>query len=685
MGAQIDKAILSGSPAARKTLAAHVHQLRAAMVPELWNPAPETLALLALKPEIAATLLGVQPSCRLPLQTDPQQLSDLDLLSHRMAVIGDQEIQFHETEKQGYLIVNVDALCQDLKKAGVNISSSELSSSLYDLEERQNPLRLFTDSLNQATRKSARVAAQALQTQPTLKVDGPHSLRQVGLIAYCDSDDSVRKLQQSLTDWDQNFATFGHQDRTLRLCDDSPEPYAQSVRSACQNFQSQAGTQVQYLGRQEKEEIRQAMIEAILASPTRAQLQAAGETVDRPTIDAMTRAMFGGQGPNGYRSGPTENRNLSTLLLQGSRSFQADHDMLPRVETSTADRLRRSLGYQAQLPPPGQRTTTTPVDLLSQLRHQPGDRISSPQFCGATDPPIDYIVEGSILPKDRLSSQPPATNGLVGGGRPVDEAGHSGVFRTASPMLLPRHYDQFLPLSPTIRDGDIAVGYLMTQHGGPQARELSRFILHTEKAGSKWGGEAHLLHDTLTSQALLKTLYSLKSGGAFGDSSLDAMADGLLERIRSKGDLPEAREASAQLLDSHADLIDRYIRNRDERSQALQGLLHDLSGDANQRRKALRQWYRPENEQADKLHEPHPRHSSSVARQEVEQALQASLADAQAMRTLQPPTPQQAAELRQQMADQVTNKLHDYALCLKFRHEILEVTARFGGPAQPTP
>jgi hypothetical protein len=680
VGAQIDQAVLSGSAPARKALMAHVHQLRAAMVPELWNPAPETLALLTLKPEIAATLLGVQPSCRLQLnpETDQRQLGDLDVLAHRMAVIGDQEIKFHETEKEGYLLVNVDALSQGLKKAGVNTPAWQISNSLYDLEERQNPLRLFADSVNKATRKSARTAAQALQSSPPLaSVDGPHSLRQVGLIAYCDSDESLQKFVQSLVDWDSNFATFGHPNRTLRICDDSPEPYASAMRKACDEFDSQVGTRVEYLGRPEKEEVRQAMVEAIMASPTLTQLQAAGEAVNRSTIEAMTRGMFGGQGPDGYRSGPTENRNLSTLLLQGSRSFQADHDMLPWVETSTADRLRRSLGWEA--PPTPARTLTTPVDLLSQLQHEKGDRISSPQFCGAVDPPINLIVEASLLGQGGLASRP-VPDAPDQGGRAVDEGGLSGVFRTASPMLLPRQYDQFLPLSPTIRDGDIAVGYLMKEHGGPQARELSRFILHTERAGSKWGGEAHLLRDTIISQALLKTLYNFKAAGAYKEPGPDGMAEALLSSIRAHPDVPEAQEAVTALLAANADLIFRYIANRQERSQALEGLLHNLEGDANQRRRALRQWYRLEDQRADKQGQPHQRHSSSLARQEVEQALQTSRAEAQAMRALHPSSPEEATQLRNKMVAQVVSKLHDYALCLKFRQEILDVTRQFGGP-----
>jgi predicted oxidoreductase (fatty acid repression mutant protein) len=53
IASQVDKVVL-GQP----SFSTRVRHLRTAMKPDFWEPASETLALLAIKPEIAATLLG---------------------------------------------------------------------------------------------------------------------------------------------------------------------------------------------------------------------------------------------------------------------------------------------------------------------------------------------------------------------------------------------------------------------------------------------------------------------------------------------------------------------------------------------------------------------------------------------------------------------------------------------------
>ena len=131
----------------------------------------------------------------------------------------------------------------------------------------------------------------------------------------------------------------------------------------------------------------------------------------------MTLQMFGGVSPEGHwTSGPTQNRNLSMLLLQGQRAFQADHDMQPRVLTTAGEcerheflEVHNSPSEVTELevteldlalrddPDETDRYATQgvwdslPVDLLSQMSAVPGDRIASPQFCGSADPPIKRL------------------------------------------------------------------------------------------------------------------------------------------------------------------------------------------------------------------------------------------------------------------------------------------------------
>jgi hypothetical protein len=110
-----------------------------------------------------------------------------------------------------------------------------------------------------------------------------------------------------------------------------------------------------------------------------------------------------------------------------------------------------------------------------------------------------------IVFKDELLNQNPS-GWSVGAERPVNDTEDEGGFRTSSPMLLPENYETFLPLSPTIRDGDIMVGSMMERHAQITPRELPRFILHTVTAGSQWGGEANLLKDTTVSNAVQRAM-----------------------------------------------------------------------------------------------------------------------------------------------------------------------------------
>jgi hypothetical protein len=635
IASQVDKVVL-GQP----SFSTRVRHLRTAMKPDFWQPAPETLALLAFKPEIAATLLGLQPVYH--LKQPQRQLEDLHTLAQRVTVIGDQRIALHQTEDGAQMLINVDALARDLNMLGAQTTPKEVHQELWNIMEPGNPVRLFADSIGEAMAPTVS-GLQPLETHES----SDNQVRQIGMIAYCDTPEEVDKFQNTLKDWEANFQLFGHHDRTIRICDDSPPQHAERIRQACQSHQSGIGTTVQYFGRQEKEALRQQMTERITATPKFEQLG-----LTRQDIEAMTLGMFGGVGAHGYSSGPTENRNLSTLLLQGTRSFQADHDMVPQVQTMTADRLRSHNGYEMLGSPSAPDLITMPVDLLTQLENEaPANGIFSPQFCGSVDPPIEHIVQSKTYFQDDMLK---ATSGRRTGmqtGRSVLDAENEGVFRTASPMLLPEKYETFLPLSPTVRDGDLIVGAMMKKQAGIQARELPRSILHTVAAGSQWGGEANLLKDTTLSQTVSYALFDLT------DAGIEATADQILRNLI---DQPEwLQEKAEKCMEAHWQVAKGYVESRDKRIEALQGLL------ANPNPKALQEWYagRP-----DKTGDP------TQACLEMKAEMGQNEREAADMAELKPDQ-----NRVQVLVGKAAQKLRDYALALKFHEEILEVTRQAGG------
>lgn len=640
VAAQVDKVVLG-----QTRYSTRVRHLQTAMRSEFWQPAPETLAMLALKPEVAATLLGLQPVYRLK-DEGQRQLEDLHTLAQRVTVVGDQQISLHETDDGKLLLVNVDALARDLNAMGAKTDPHEVSENLWNLMEPGNPVRLFADSLGSA------LAPTVAKLQPVAR--HPHSdnkVRQIGMIAYCDSADEVVKLQQTLQDWEANFQTFGHHGRTIRICDDSPSEFAQGIRRACQDHQSEIGTTVVYLGRQEKEALRQQMVERIVTSERFPEMG-----LSRQDIESMTLGMFGGVGPDGYRSGPTENRNFSTLLLQGSPSFQADHDMQARVLTATHDGLRRLDGYQRLHDKSEPQTISMPVDLLTQLQDEaPRKGISSPQFSGASDPPIENIVQSKVYYKDDMLKKSPSESWMAPSNeRTVLDAEDEGVFRTASPMLLPSRYKDFLPISPTIRDGDIMVGAMQKKTSGIQARELPRFILHTVAAGSQWGGEAKLLKDTTLSQAVMYAMFDIPDG------DMDATAKSILSKLAS--DPQWVQDKVEKCMKAHWEVAKGYVESRLTRAEALKGSLENLDASA------LDKWYGDT---------PREQRDPARARLEIQAEVDRNLREAEEMARLRP-----GKKRIRVMTETAAKKLKDYALALTFRHEILAVTAEAGGPAR---
>ena len=130
-------------------------------------------------------------------------------------------------------------------------------------------------------------------------------------------------------------------------------------------------------------------------------------------------------------------------------------------------------------------------------------------------------------------------------------------------MVLPASYDadKLLPFAPPIRDGDLMPGVLMEAFSGIRPRELQRAILHTETAGSKWGGEASLLSDSALSEAVTMIIQE-----HLVKESPEESADAILASLEQ----PQAGEyeVKTKLADYQA-LANGYAQNRRDRALAL--------------------------------------------------------------------------------------------------------------------
>lgn len=352
--------------------------------------------------------------------------------------------------------------------------------------------------------------------------DNPHSIKQVGLIAYTQSATEVRDLVDALKIWDENFLRFGHQGMTLRLLDDSPEPYAGQIRRFVQSFRPRSGAKVKVLGGQEKEALRQDLIARVAASPEAQALIAQG-AIQPSDIAWMVHRMFGSL----ERSGPTENRNLSMLLFGNEPGFQADHDQTPQAlvfdEAAAAhntfvgsyEHTKELYPIGAELNPP----VVIPVDVLGYFERWGRNALVSPQFSGGADLVVHSLIttvpsasaEGTRKGESFILRQPNLHRPEV---FVLSRPGERGDQGTRAPMFVPAQGEQtkaFLPFVMPVRNGDILLGELMARGGVPQ-QPCYLPIFHREAAGSKWGPRARLLYDDLISNAASSVVRSVLAG-----------------------------------------------------------------------------------------------------------------------------------------------------------------------------
>lgn len=429
--------------------------------------------------------------------------------------------------------------------------------------------------------------------------DTPQSIKQVGLIAFTRSAAEVKDLVDALKIWDENFLRFGHQGMTLRLLDDSPEPYAGQIRRFVQSFRPRSGAKFTVLGRQEKEAVRQDLIARVAASPEAKALIDEG-TIQPSDIAPMVHRMFGSL----ERSGPTENRNLSMLLFAGKPAFQADHDQTPQAlvfdEVAAAHNTYvASYEHTKELYPAGAEPNppvVIPVDVLGYFERWGGDALVSPQFSGGAD----------LLVHNLVTAVPPASAESTGQGdsfvlrqpnlhRPevfiLSRAGERADSGTRAPMFVPARASgataSVVPFVMPVRNGDILLGELMARGGVPLEPCLLP-IFHREAAGSKWGAQARLLYDDMISNAASSLVREVLDGTDPRDLGQTGRA--LLELSAKLGDT-ESAQHSLRYHTDEAFFIADTAAQANRALQAQLGIIRfQLSGDARDRVEGLARW-----------------------------------------------------------------------------------------------
>ena len=118
--------------------------------------------------------------------------------------------------------------------------------------------------------------------------------------------------------------------------------------------------------------------------------------------------------------------------------------------------------------------------------------------------------------------------------------------------MLPAQQPTLPPIAPSIRDGDVWLGALQELLGGPSSQELPFAILHRKKTGSKWGGEANLLRDTILSAAVTSTICCW-AGSLAGP---DALANALL--MQARANCQRVGELLRESFESHSEALNVY-------------------------------------------------------------------------------------------------------------------------------
>lgn len=404
----------------------------------------------------------------------------------------------------------------------LRISSADLGLELPTDPEAGNALTVYRTNAPvgdpEPEMRALRAALAAGGVPP--RKDTPRSIKQVGLIAFTQSAAEVKDLVDALKIWDENFLRFGHQGMTLRVLDDSPEPYAGQIKRFVQGFRPRSGAKLTVLGRQEKETVRRELIRRVAASPEAKALIAQG-TIQAADIAPMVHWMFGSP----ERSGPTEARNLSMVLFGGKPGFQADHDQTPQAlvfdEIAAAhNTFVASYEHTKELYPVGPEhnpPVAIPVDVLGYFERWGRDALLSPQFSGGADLQVHNLIidvppasaEGTKKGDASLLRQPNLHRPEV---FILSRAGERADRGTRAPMFVPARAErdatgpaapptgQYPPFVMPVRNGDIFLGEVMERSGVPSS-PCYLPIFHREAAGSKWGPRAKLLYDDMISNA----------------------------------------------------------------------------------------------------------------------------------------------------------------------------------------
>jgi len=340
--------------------------------------------------------------------------------------------------------------------------------------------------------------------------------------------------------WDQNFVDFGHRGVTLRILDDSPEPFAAQLERFAKRFRGKSGMKVELLGQGKKAALRKAMLTRMVSSDTGKQMIADGITTKDELAQAV-QTIFGSKDSRG----PGVNRNLSMTLFQSQPGLQMDCDITPEVLTPSFkdaalgayvadyEELNEAFGiderrHRAQ-------PTTVPVDLLGYFENAGGFALTTPQISGANDGDIPTMIRTrpepteasatadvpvSLMRRDDLNTR--QVKILSSGGDPPNR-------ETRGPVFVPSKFgpnDEYVPFSIPLRDEDLHLG--MTMEAAGVRREGTPVpMFHREQAGAKWGAKALLLWDTTMATGTWSAFQSLTA--CKGPLDLDVAAKALID------------------------------------------------------------------------------------------------------------------------------------------------------------
>jgi hypothetical protein len=451
----------------------------------------EARQILEKHPEVPALLAGVLPAVILPVSNEGfdelvRVVDAFSVSTGQSIEIGqdpaqpDKAILVHNSAVEGVAPHLIQPNRQQFRFQW-NQWNPQTRAELgtVELDAPQNPLGPIAVLDPDAEAKQAQLAKRLGDFQNVLengcgaRPPAPTTPGKIGMISYVSSDYQFKRLEAVLHDWQGNLEAFGHHHVSLRLCDDSPQPFSDKIKALIQQMNEQGPNTFHYLGPEEKAQLRSQLKQDLK-----------GELSARDA-EAVATLVAG--------AGPTQNRNLSLQLLGSSGGLQVDHDM-------TAEVLTKHFEHPL------------PYDLLGALEAAPQDQLSSLRFSGAEDHSIDSILKAKLpspqradwITQENREPNAPARRDTL------DDKGMGGGLR--APMHVPQGFSSGSRISPGLRDGDLALGSVAEVTGGQHPEELNRSIHHRDAAGSRWGG-ASLLKEFLKFATVHYVFKGLEQGG----------------------------------------------------------------------------------------------------------------------------------------------------------------------------